>query len=129
MIQCPSGGSVGFLSEGGFDMRRLLASLGICCTVAVLWAAPAPVEDAPKLLIVSNRTGNAEIFLVDADGGHPKNLTNNKDVNSYPAWSPDRKKIAFSSNRDGGMNIYVMEADGANVKALTKGNELCRAPS
>jgi TolB protein len=111
-------------------MRRLLATIGVCCTALVLSAAPAAQKDKkPELLIVSKRTGNAEIFLVDADGKEPKNLTLSKCENSYPAWSPDGKRIAFASDADGTMNIYVMDATGNKTKQLTKGIEVSRLPS
>jgi TolB protein len=109
-------------------MNRLLAAFGICFT-ATLCAAPLPEKETPPLLIVSNRTGNPEIFLMNADGTGVKNLTNSKSVNAYPAWSPDRQKIAFASDRDGSMQIYVMDADGLNVKQLTKTGEVSRVPS
>src|SRR4051812_26421493 len=111
-------------------MRRLLLALAVGGVItATLTAAPAP-EEKPKLLIVSRRSGNAEIYLVNADGsGEAKNLTNGKANNAYPAWSPDRKRIAFCSDRDGGWNAYVMDADGSNVKTLTRGTERTRVPT
>jgi len=73
-----------------------------------------------RLLVVSKRTGNAQIYLLDG-GNEAINLTNSKTEDSAPACSPDGKKIAFCSNRDGAINIYVMDADGKNVAQLTKG--------
>ncbi len=107
-------------------MKRLLIVFGVCCAVAVLRAAPAPVDDAPKLLIVSYGNANSEIRLINLDGGKAKNLTNCKSLDAYPAWSPDGRKIAFTSDRDGTVNVYVMDADGDNVKQLTKGDRGCR---
>lgn len=94
--------------------------------------APAPVvqdDKTPPLLIVSKRTGNAEIFLVNAKGQGARNLTKSKSENSYPCWAPDGKRIAFASDRDGAMNIYVMDADGSNVKQVTKGTDRSRGPA
>lgn len=83
-----------------------------------------------EVVITSNRTGNAELFLVDLDGtDEGKNLTNDKSEDRYPDWSPDGTKIAFVSNRDGFHNIYVMDPDGKNVVQLTKGKEYSYAPA
>jgi hypothetical protein len=108
-------------------MYRLLAAAGICLALS---AAPVPQQDdKPELLVVSNRTGNAEIFLMFADGSEPKNLTLSKCTNSFPAWSPDGKKIAFASDWDRTMNIYVMDASGNNSRQLTKGQDPSWHPS
>jgi TolB protein len=100
----------------------------LCFAPVALWTAHAQ-DDKPALLIVSQRTGNAEIFLVNVKGQGARNLTKSKSENSYPCWSPDGTKIAFASDRDGAMNIYVMDADGGNVKQLTKGDARSRCPA
>jgi len=118
-----------FIPKEVSGMTRLLTALALCCIPSALWTAPTPQDDKPALLVVTRRTGNAEIFLVNAKGQGARNLTRNKSENSYPAWSPDGKKIAFASDRDGTMNIYVMDADGGNLKQLTKGEDRSRCPA
>src|SRR5258705_12345615 len=109
-------------------MRRMLMGLAFLCTTHDLWTKPVPQADQkrPGLLIVSKRTGNAELFLIDDKGQGARNLTNSSAENSYPAWSPDGKSIAFASDRDGAMNIFVMDANGENVKQLTNGVDRSR---
>ena len=67
----------------------------------------------------ATRTGNYDLFVMDADGANPINLTNEPSFDYYAAWSPDGTKIAFSSDRDGNIEIYVMNADGSNPIRLT----------
>ena len=59
---------------------------------------------------------------MDADGGNPQRLTENRRFDQDPSWSPDGERIAFWSNREGDLHnteIYVMDADGSNPQNLT----------
>ncbi|HJP40266.1 MAG TPA: hypothetical protein QGF35_00975 [Dehalococcoidia bacterium] len=49
----------------------------------------------------SNRDGNLEIYVMNADGSNQTRLTNNSYHDVRPSWSPDGSRIAFSSDRDG----------------------------
>jgi serine/threonine protein kinase len=73
-----------------------------------------------KIAFTSDRDGNNEIYLMNADGSNVQRLTNNLTYDMFPAWSPDGSRIAFSSDRDGNLEIYLMNADGSNVQRLTK---------
>jgi Tol biopolymer transport system component len=72
-----------------------------------------------KIVFVSERDGNAEIYTVHADGSNLTRLTRNTVEDYEPAWSPDGMQIAYASNLDGDMEIYVMDAKGANLVQLT----------
>lgn len=72
-----------------------------------------------KIAFTSDRDGNNEIYVIDADGSNQTRLTNNSYDDRYPCWSPDGSKIAFVTNRDGNGEIYVMNADGSNQSKLT----------
>ena len=79
---------------------------------------------------------NFEIYVMDADGGNPQNLTNDPNSDSTPSWSPDGKRIVFASNRDGNRDgnrenyeIYVMDADGGNQQRLTDNDFYDTQPS
>jgi hypothetical protein len=71
----------------------------------------------------TNRTGDFEVFKMNADGTNPVNLTNNAASDTEPDWSPDGTKVAFVSDRDGNNEIYVMNADGSGQTRLTTNSE------
>jgi TolB protein len=74
-----------------------------------------------QLLVASFRTGDTEIFLVDADSGDARNLTRSpKSSERYPSWSPDGKWVAFNSDRDGTHNLYLVGVDGKDWRQLTR---------
>ena len=67
-------------------------------------------------------TDNNEVFLLDADGGNPRNLTNDPEsYDGWPVWSPDGRRIAFAGGPPGRAphRIQLMDPDGGNRKALT----------
>jgi len=79
--------------------------------------------DGTKIAFVSDRDGNSEIYVMNADGGNLTNLTNSpgqESVQGDYAWSPDGTQILFHSNRDDDdVEIYVMDADGSNQVNLS----------
>ena len=84
---------------------------------------------AGRIAFSSNRDGNNEIYVMDADGADQVRLTYNDGDDVLPGWSPDGQRIAFSSDRDGNIEIYVMDADGADQVRLTYNDATDSNPS
>ncbi|MCA1692084.1 MAG: hypothetical protein LC733_07770 [Actinobacteria bacterium] len=72
-----------------------------------------------KIVFVSDRDGDNEIFTMNPDGTAQTNITNNSFTEFEPAWSADGTRIAFVSNRDGNNEIYTMDANGGSVVRVT----------
>jgi dipeptidyl aminopeptidase/acylaminoacyl peptidase len=81
--------------------------------------SPTWSPDGRQIAFVSERDGNKEIYVMNADGSQPTRLTNNNTVDWFPKWSPDGKRIGFVSFRDGNLEIYVMNVDGSQPTRLT----------
>ncbi len=57
----------------------------------------------------SERDGNQEIYVMNADGSDETRLTFNSEGDFSPEISPDGTRLAFVSDRDGDEEIYVMD--------------------
>ncbi|MGH2375579.1 MAG: Ig-like domain-containing protein [bacterium] len=106
------------------------------CDEASPWTSSIEVihEDGSNAVVVANAGAaspawspdgariafeRGDIWVVDAAGGNPTDLTNDPAWDGWPAWSPDGSRIAFASNRDGRVELYLMNIDGTGVVRLT----------
>jgi Tol biopolymer transport system component len=82
----------------------------------------------------TNGTENWELFIMNADGSNPVNLTNTPDVDEmYPHVSPDGAKICFVVDEPiketKVRNVYYMNTDGTGrVKVAENAREPCWSP-
>jgi Tol biopolymer transport system component len=75
--------------------------------------------DNGKIAFASDRDGDYEIYVMDADGSNVVQLISNTVDDWAPAWSPDGSKIAFTHEIDGNLEIYLINSDGSNLTRLT----------
>lgn len=89
---------------------------------------PSWSPDGRRIVFDSTRTGNLDVFVMNADGSGQSNLTDHPALDALAVFSPDGTKIAFVSERGGGGNrdIYTMTTTGASVTRLTstEGHEI-----
>jgi len=72
-----------------------------------------------RIVFVSDRDGNNEIYIMNIEGSKLSNLTESSGNDIYPSFSQDEQKIIFSSDCDGNSEIYMMNADGSEQVNLT----------
>lgn len=64
--------------------------------------------------------GQLEIFVMDADGSHKRQVTSNGASNFAPFFHPDGHRIIFSSNQqDHSFHLYLISDDGTASERLT----------
>jgi Tol biopolymer transport system component len=98
----------------GGEAECLTASSGVAINMHPRWS-----PDARAIAFISDRKGQTNLWLMDADGGNPRAVFLNKDIrSSEPSWSPDGRFILVrrSDTRpgDGGTapGIWMHSRDG-----------------
>ncbi|MFA6816372.1 MAG: hypothetical protein WCS73_08770 [Lentisphaeria bacterium] len=65
-----------------------------------------------------------DLYIRDLSSGKAFRLTNSRNVESSPCWSPDSREICFVSDRTGRPRLYRIGTDGKNFHRMqTGGNE------
>ena len=96
----------------------VLLALIVVIVLAFTPGEPLQAQSGGQIVFSSERDGDQEIYLMNADGSNLRQLTRNTDSDDYPSWSPDGRYIAFISNRDGNYALYVMDTDGGNQRRV-----------
>jgi Tol biopolymer transport system component/DNA-binding winged helix-turn-helix (wHTH) protein len=89
-------------------------------------AQPSP--DGNSIAWMSERTGPAEIWVSEANGDRPRQLTHMNSHAGTPRWSPDGNWIAFDFDLVS-LQIYVIDAEGRNLRQITLGSGANVVPS
>lgn len=81
-----------------------------------------------KIVFVSNRDGNDEIYMMDYDGANQTRITYNKVKDYMPAWSPDQRSIVYTSYKRGNADLYIRNIyEGTEKVVSTKGTNFSGA--
>jgi Tol biopolymer transport system component len=80
---------------------------------------PVLSRDGSRIAYVSNRTGQDEIWIADADGANPTQWTNRSGEVLFPQWSPDGRRLAFARLSGDSWDVYVATVDDKKEIRLT----------
>jgi len=79
---------------------------------------PAWSPDGEKVVFMSTRDGDMDLYRISLRDGSLVQLTNDPAQDGLPAISPDSKLVAFASDRGGVWRLYVTPIDGGPEVAL-----------
>jgi TolB protein len=93
-------------------------------------SAPGNIEVEPKvnpktgnqIAFVSGRSGHAQVYLMNIDGGNVERITDGTGEAVNPAWHPNGKTLAFAWTRGyatGKFNVFVMDVVTKKYLQLT----------
>jgi len=81
--------------------------------------SPAWSPDGTRLALALSKTGNTQVFIVNADGSGMHRLTTSNGIDTEPQFSADGQSVYFVSDRSGGPQIYKMSVNGGQATRVT----------
>ena len=121
--------SAGIRRQSQFAAALVLLVFTLVLIAGTVTYAQAPLRErlknsSFKIACETYVNDNWEIFVMNADGSEPVNLTNTpKEHEHYPQASPDGTKLCFSvdegEGREAVRSLWVMDFDGRHRRKLT----------
>jgi Tol biopolymer transport system component len=117
----PDGTKIAFMSNVGFSAWVIYVMNADCSGLRQVTNGPGEDStprwspDGKKIAFTSDRTGQAEVYLMNGDGSQQTRLTTSPKDTSFngPDWSPDGAKLLYLHSLANGGEIWVMNADGS----------------
>jgi Tol biopolymer transport system component len=102
------------IGQGG-DLYIAPAAGGPAVKLVERGAHPAWSPDSKAIAFQSDRGGHWDIWTVPADGGEPRQLTDDAEIDYEPAWSPDGRFVAYAATvpADAEGRLRVVPRDGS----------------
>ncbi len=128
------------MNVDGTDIRRITNRVGYDGGAffspdgrQIVWRAGYPgtaADSADYLRLLGQRLvrpSRVELWVANADGSNPRQITSLGGANFAPFWHPDGKRIIFSSNykdpHSGHFDLYIINADGTGLEQVTTAPE------
>jgi TolB protein len=71
-----------------------------------------------RIAFASNRAGNWDIYVMSTDGGQPMKLTDERDHELHPSWSPDGRRLIYCKlgSKSGRWEMWVVDTENPGVR-------------
>lgn len=124
------------MNTDGTDVRRITNRIGYDGGAwfspdgkQIVWRAGYPetaADSADYLNLLHQglvRPARVEVWVANADGSSPRQVTHLGGANFAPVFTPDGKKIIFSSNYEsphsGAFDLFLINPDGSGLEKIT----------
>lgn len=124
------------MNVDGSNVRRITSRVGYDGGAVfspdgktIVWRAGYPTTAADSTdylnLLAQHlvRPSRVELWVANADGSNPRQITHLGGANFAPSFHPDGKRIIFSSNyetpRSGNFDLYLVNLDGTGLTKIT----------
>jgi len=73
-----------------------------------------------RIAFASDRSGQWDIWVIDANGRNPIQITNNPSTELHPSWSPDGKHLVYCriNPKDDRGELWLVDLDNPGIKRL-----------
>ncbi|MBX3085578.1 MAG: PD40 domain-containing protein [Anaerolineae bacterium] len=82
----------------------------------VVWPRWSP--DGTQIAFASTKSGNLDLYIMNADGSNVQQLTKDEAAEYSPAWSPDGRYLAYVVEKDGLRLLYLYHVASGAQKEL-----------
>ena len=127
--------NTGALAYAGIDVSDSLSRAPFDVVSLRITGEPAPLLGGAMLLLnffgsnlspdgtwlaVTNLGTQEDLFLVRADGGELRQLTDDPEKDRGPSWSPDGKLLYFYSQRGSRYEVWSIRPDGSELRQVSR---------
>ena len=86
------------------DLRKIVRKF---CSEVIFFLTGDRGYFNSEIALVSNGTGNKEIFIAEFDGRNPTQFTRTRNITLSPAWSPNGNWVAYTAYPKNKPNLYI----------------------
>jgi Tol biopolymer transport system component len=103
-----------FILDVNREMARQLVDLPVTSSCCLTWSP----DGKTLAFLVYGAIYGSKIFLVNADGSNVRQLTQQGQNQSSPAWSPDGSRIVFLNTTADTLNLSLIDVNTGRIQPL-----------